>query len=289
MSEWRNGGVLVGTDGSEASLKAVEWAAHAAAQSDRELTLCCVLPGREHTPQSDVSSMSEELRVRGKRIVSAAASWALRSEPTVMIREMVRLGHPAGELRDMAEHEGQALLVVGSHGADWFHRILIGSVSTQVVRHAPCTVVVTRGVSADPNGPVVVGVDGSACTEAAVGFAFETAARRGADLVAVHTFTTPTPIYPGMPSSSELDATTRHPAESLLRKVVGPFEERFPGVRVRHDVISGPAARVLVDASRTASLVVVGSRGRGGFSGLLLGSVSQHVVALADCPVAIAR
>ncbi len=287
MYQRREGGVLVGTDGSKASLKAVEWGAHCAAQTGRDLTVCCVLPGRDHHEHADLTEMSEGLRSHGEKIVARAASRARHGEPALPVSRILRMGHPAAELRDLAAD--QALLVVGSHGADWFEHLIIGSVSTQAVRHAPCTVVVTRP-TVHPSGPVVVGVDGSPSNEAAVAFAFETAARCGSDLVAVHAFTAHAPLaIVGLPPWPELDATDRRSGEKLLDEIVGTWEEKYPEVHVRRDVIRGAATHVLVDATTAASLVVVGSRGRGGFAGLRLGSVGQHVLAVASCSVAVAR
>jgi nucleotide-binding universal stress UspA family protein len=134
-------------------------------------------------------------------------------------------------------------------------------------------------------GRVVVGVDGSTHAGRALALAVEEAARRGATLVAVTTWPPPS-YFPGVgygtvpPSPAELE---RH-ARATLDEALAGLDEPAAVERV---VTEGPAWRALVDAAAGADLLVVGSRGRGGFSGLLLGSTSHAVVTHAPCPVVV--
>jgi nucleotide-binding universal stress UspA family protein len=121
-------------------------------------------------------------------------------------------------------------------------------------------------------GPVVVGVDGSAGSGAAVGFAFEEAARRGTGLTAVHAW--------GALEGAE---------SRVLSESLAGWSQRYPEVAVRQELVRGRPAAALIEQSRSAQLVVTGARGRGSFAGLLLGSVSQAVLHHAECPVVVVR
>ena len=132
---------------------------------------------------------------------------------------------------------------------------------------------------------MVVGVDGSAVSEAALVFAFDAAAARGVDLVAVHAWSS-TAIDEALESFVEWDAGA---ADAVLAERLAGWRQKYPQVSVRRTVVRDGAARALVDASADAQLVVVGSRGRGNAVGLLLGSVSHGVLHGAHCPVAVVR
>ena len=168
---------------------------------------------------------------------------------------------------------------MGSHGHDGIAGAL-GSVATSTVVHAPCPVVVVRGERRA--GPVVVGTDGSADSEQAVAFGFEEAARTGQPLQVV---------YCWHPQDQHADSieSTEGLLKNWLAESLAPYWDKYPTVRAQASVIEGRASVQLVDLSATASLVVVGSRGRGGVAGLLLGSVSQSLLHHADSPVAVVR
>ena len=151
--------------------------------------------------------------------------------------------------------------------------------------HAECPVVVVREPGpAASDMPVVLGVDGSS-VEAAVAFAFDAAARRQVPLVAVHAWRD-LMIDPGLEAALDLDAADEQ--EILAERLAG-WAEKYPEVPVQGRVVRARAARALVEASAHAQLVVVGSRGRGGLAGTLLGSVSRAVLLHAHCPVAVVR
>jgi nucleotide-binding universal stress UspA family protein len=159
----------------------------------------------------------------------------------------------------------------------------------QVSAHADCPIVVALGDEERHAGPVVVGVDGSPLSDLAIGFAVEEAALRGAELVAVHAWNQPVSTGPGdmMPLVYDEEAL-RSDEERVFAESVAGWSERYPEVPVTR-IVRGRPARVLVAESETAQLVVVGALGRGGFTGLILGSVSQAVLHHSHCPLAIVR
>ncbi len=284
----RQTGVLVGVDGSDASMVALDWAAHCAAQTGRNLTICHVSPGVEKSAMPVEPLLTEEYAERGKSILEKALVRAREAEPSLPAETHLAFGQPTAELRQSATD--MAMVVVGRHGSGWFHRAIIGSVSTQLTAHAPRPVVVTRSTPVSNGGPVVVGVDDSPHAQAALEFAFDQAARLTVDLIALHVYTVPGPIVHGdLPPLPDVAGFRRNGATELLDDLVNPLVATYPDVVVRRELTVGSAAHELVERSAGASLLVVGARGQGGFRGLLMGSVSQHVVSLAECPVAVAR
>jgi nucleotide-binding universal stress UspA family protein len=136
---------------------------------------------------------------------------------------------------------------------------------------------------------IVVGVDGSECSRTALKWARQEALDHGAELFAVSAWMNPPVPFPlgGLPARVESapEETAKRVLDDTLRETLGDQ----PDVVVHSHVREGNAAKVLIDLSKEADLLVVGNRGRGGFSGLLLGSVSQHVAAHADCTVVVVR
>jgi nucleotide-binding universal stress UspA family protein len=183
-----------------------------------------------------------------------------------------------------------ALLVVGNRGRGGFASLLAGSVSQQVSTHALCPVVVVRGRGDRATGPIVVGVDGSASAEHALGLAFEQAAARNRGVVAIRAF--PSPVHAwgvGVPLAVYDDTELRAAGRRAVEDSVAGWHEKYPRVPAEARLADGHPIDVLVDASHDAQLVVVGTRGHGGFGGTLLGSVGLALVHHADCPVLVAR
>ena len=185
------------------------------------------------------------------------------------------------------------ILVTGSHGHSAIPDALIGSVSQQVAIHSSCPVVVVRETSnpdAAASGDVVVGVDGSEASEPTLGYGFAYAASTGGSLIAVHTWWWE-PLEgtslgePWMGDWTEIASQET----TVVSESLAGWSEEYPDVPVRSRIVRGDPVVKLLDQSRGASLLVVGSRGRGGFIGLLLGSVSRRVLKRATCPVAVVR
>jgi nucleotide-binding universal stress UspA family protein len=174
--------------------------------------------------------------------------------------------------------EAAELIVVGSHGGLDIAGMALGSVACKVATLSRCPAVVIRPTVAAADAPVVVGVDGSAANQAAVGFAFHEADTHQVPLQALMCWRGNSPEIP-----------TYSVAESRLADALAPWQDKHPGVQVRRHVSLRPARPGLIAASRDASLIVVGSRGYGAVRWQLLGSVSTALLQNADCPVAVAR
>jgi nucleotide-binding universal stress UspA family protein len=182
-----------------------------------------------------------------------------------------------------------SIVVLGSRGHGGFAGLLAGSTATAVSAHAHCPVVVVRGVMPGPEMPpghVVAGVDFSPGSQLALGFAFEQAAGRGVPLHVIRAWTPPD-RRGGLPGFDPEEVTA---AERVaLNDLLGGWTAKYPAIDLVSRVVTDSPARALIDATRHAQLVVVGSRGRGGFRGLLLGSVSQQLLHHSHCPVAVVR
>lgn len=279
--------VLVGVDGSDSALDAVRWAAGEASRTGAPLRLVSVVPWSSYAslgPALGNSGNREaELRAADEHL-DAAAREAVRAAPLERIEREVRDGRASTVLHE--ESARAACVVLGTRGLGGFTGLLAGSVTVAVTAAADCPVVAVRG-SATGDGPVVVGVDRSTGSDAAVGLAFEQATSRGADLVAVHAWNDEVvdPFVMAALDSSAIEAGERAALDDHLTG----WSQKYPGVSVRRQVVRAHAAGALIRESSDAQLVVVGSRGRGGLAGLLLGSVSQALLQHAHCPVLVAR
>ncbi|MER7459354.1 universal stress protein [Micromonospora sp. NPDC126480] len=282
--------VVVGVDGSAAALDAVRVAAREAEYRQRPLRVVHAfiwpLTGAPLGPAAGAPAHAG-LRNQAEQYVTEAVEQARKVAPDLRITGVVADGAPTPVLVDEAREA--ALMVLGHRGLGGFAGLLLGSVTVQVSARAECPVLVVRG-EPRADGPVVVGVDGSELSKEAVAFAFEEAARRDAPLVAVHAWLYPTPVGPGdiLPLVYDLEAFEAEEERTLAESLAG-FAERYPQVTVQPRLVRGSPARVLVEESRQAQLVVVGAHGRGALGGLLLGSVSHAVLHHADSPLVIVR
>jgi nucleotide-binding universal stress UspA family protein len=293
--------VVVGVDGSGHSQDALRLAVRMAAERGRPVRVVHVYswPLVDLPPVSvpaapwpvgapPVSAEAgQRLREHAERVVVQAQVYARGCDPRVDVSADAVTGNPAQVLIDRSRDA--ALVVLGSRGLGGFTGLLLGSVAVQVTAHAAGPVVVARGTERG-TGPVVVGVDGSPTSAQAIVFAAQEADLRGAALVAVHAWTGPVSIGPGdmLPLVYDAEQVAAEETRVLAESVAG-LADRHPDLRVEQQVVQTPAAEALIEQSRRAQLVVVGSRGRGGFVGLLLGSVSQALIHHADCPVAVIR
>lgn len=236
----------------------------------------------------DQNAVDEALRERARTVVDAAVAAVDHLPPEIRpttVAGEVFYGTPVPILADLSEQA--ELVVVGCHGRGVVLRGLLGSVSTGLVHHARGPVaVIPDAVPADSDRwPVLVGVDGSPASERATAIAFDEASWRGVDLVALHVWSDAD--MSDVPSL-EWDALEGVANEHLAERLAG-WQERYPDVRVHRIVEFDRPVRRLVELSRSAQLVVVGSHGRRGFAGMLLGSVSTAIVHAAHVPVIVAR
>lgn len=284
-------GILVAVDGSLESDAAITWATREAALHGVPLTLMhTVAPIVVGWPVGQLyKEMPDWQQDIADAVVAHARKTALEgfgeSEPPEVRVEIVY----ANTVSTLIEASRQAqLLVVGSQGIGALGRLLLGSVSSALVQHAHCPVAVIRsGEDAVPDaqGAVLVGVDGSPASEAATALAFDEASRRGVDLIALHAWSD-VGVFPAL--GMDWQDRENQGQEVLAERLAG-WQEQYPDVHVQRSLVCDTPAKWLLEASERAQLVVVGSRGRGRFPGMLLGSVSSAVVHSAKVPVIVVR
>jgi len=280
-------GLVVGVDGSAPSLAAVEWAAAEAGARGGRLTVCHVADIGLPTAVPPAPELVARLAADARQVVDAAVARAVRTRPGLPVEGCVRHGSPAHELVRLAAEAGT--VVVGHRGLGGFAELLLGSVGAQVAAHAAGPAVVVRPV-AQPDGPVLIGLNGAHDLHPALEYGFDHAALHGRAVQVLHAFRDPIAARGGLASRlPEADqGHARQAAAEHLREAVQPWQAKYPDLPVELIALGEPAADALVDASLGCSLLVVGRRGPGGLVGLLLGSVSQAVIRHAHSPVAVA-
>jgi nucleotide-binding universal stress UspA family protein len=273
--------IVVAYDGSPDADSALVWAVRTALLTEQPVRAVVATATDDLTPQRSLlwGEHLDEVRASAERLLGEA----MLADTAVELRP----GPVVPVLLDAAREA--EMVVVGSRGLGQVAGAIAGSVSQHLARHAECPVVVTRPPLHPGPGRIVVGVDGSGGSDAALEFACRRAELTGETVAVLH----------GWRDGRATGTTRREVPADFMERIVEEerlLAEAIAGVQTDHpDVPLEPLAipvvawRALVDASATASLVVVGSRGRGAFAGMLLGSVSQQVIQHADCPVAIVR
>ncbi|HTJ37837.1 MAG TPA: universal stress protein [Dactylosporangium sp.] len=266
--------VVVGVDGSPEGQRAVEWAAKDALHRQKALRIvhAYVWPTMYAPIASHVAAPYESgMQEAAAEILKEAEERARVGAQGLQIETQMPVGQPAASL--IAAAEPASVVVVGNRGRGGFAGLMLGSVGVALAAHAACPVVIVRRTDRPAGleaGRVVVGMDGSQEAERALEFGFEEAEFRGTGLTALHAY--------------DRDDEQRGLVETTSR-----WAEKYPDVDVRYHGVHGRPAEALADRSAGAELLVVGSRGRGGFAGLLLGSVSQATIHHAACPVAVIK
>lgn len=286
-SMWSNR-VVVGFDGSETSQLTAKWAASEAQLRGLGLTLVNALipptSGGTFGPGMAVGlDTLEEIRKAAQVSLDEVASSLTGPD----IQSIVQIGSPTGVLLEASETA--ALLVVGSRGHGGFKELLLGSVSSQLVAHADCPVIVMRHEADLTKDRIVVGIDGSPVSNAAVGFAFATASLHKWKLVAVHAWDVPSfdlVILPNTPVPMDFENISDSEVR-LAAEVLAGFKAEYPEVEVEQVVTRGNAVKALLNASESTAMIVVGTRGHGQVMSSVLGSVSHGVLHKAKVPVAI--
>jgi nucleotide-binding universal stress UspA family protein len=286
--------VVAGVDGSISSTRAMRWAASQAALWDCPLRLvhANVWPWIQQPVVARTPSYYREgMTQAAQEWLRQAADVATETAPDITVSTDLITGTPAHVL--IEESRRARLIVIGSRGLGGFAGLLAGSTAVALGAHASCPVAVIRGPAEDReparSGPIVVGVDGSPVSEAAIAFAYEAAALRGARLVAVHAWSDVTvPDFMPMASAGGWPTIEVDERQLLAERLAG-WSEKYPEVEVQRVVTKARPAHCLLQAAEGAQLLVVGSRGRGGLRGLLLGSTSHALLHHAPCPVAVIR
>jgi nucleotide-binding universal stress UspA family protein len=280
--------LVVGVDGRPHTRNALDWAIDEAVRRRCGIRL---VHGRSVPVQGPhiepLMAASDEV---SKRVLHEAEQRIHSVSPSTPVTTATGIGGPGALLVDASTDAG--LVVVGARGRGTVSSAFLGSSSVEVAARAHCPVVVVRELptTSSPASGVVVGSDGSEVSNAAIGEAFGEAHARQAPLTAVHAwlFDFDDTNLPAVDAESLQENMVRQ-SSAVTSQSVTDWSEKFPDVEVRLRVVNAHPVEALAELSREAELVVVGSRGRGGFRGLLLGSVSQGVLHHAHCPVMVVR
>jgi nucleotide-binding universal stress UspA family protein len=283
--------VIVGVDGSEESLLAAEWAALEARRHAWPLRIVSVPTAvpRLHAYHASPAEISAALRGISARALAAAITRCDEVAPGLPIETTLLSGPQAMTVAGTGAEA--SLLVVGARGAGGFAAMMLGSVSRYVATWAPCPVVVARQETTAVHREIAVGIRDPEDATGTLAFAFEEAALRGADLVAVHTWY----WLPAGPIASGPAGVLVPPdpglitaeADRHLTAALEQWQSKYPEVRVRQDVIRGHPAHVLASYSARADLVVIGRHGHPAGPGPGIGSIQHAVLDHAHGPVAV--
>ena len=269
--------IVVGVDGSDSARSAADWAADLAAVWGVPLHLLHTVAG---TPRATVPVAPMWLRELSD---AAERSGAVPSRVDVV---------PGATIDLLAERAADArMLVLGSYGEGARSGMVAGTVALALAGHVPCPVAVVRGaepgVSPPRGGPVVVGVDGSAASHAALLLAADLAASLGVRLVAVHAWSDVSEGEHGLHRRSEDAAEMAAQGGAVLADEIGAVTELHPGLAVADELVHDTPLRALLARAESARMLVVGHRGRPPARGRGLGSTSQGLVEFAACPVVV--
>lgn len=284
------GPVVVGVDGSDGSLRAVRWAAVQAGGEGVDLRIVHAIGSAEFFPGGAMSPSTELyglLDRESKALLSLAKEAATEAVPQLAV-STVSTTEPA-VIALIGASSSASCVVLGECGHGALSGALLGSTTVALSAHAHSPVIAVRG-SEHPGGPVVVGVDGSELSDWALGCAFAQASRRRVPLIAVHAYSDSDSHQVFSSERMEhgwesQDRTERRVLDRWLER----WASRYPDVDVQPDLVRAKPRQRLLEHSETACMVVVGCRGRGGFTGLLVGSTSQAMLHHAECPVMVVR
>ncbi|TDT97349.1 nucleotide-binding universal stress UspA family protein [Streptomyces sp. 846.5] len=274
--------MVAGVSRSEVSRAAVMWAADEAAWRGLPLLLLHSQDwpagsSPRTTEEHPAHLWSTRFRATGERLLEEARTVALERHPGLAVTTRLAEGRAVHVLREAAEGASQLVLGV-RHLTENDIFFMPGGKGSSLVGHTPCPLALVpepHAVSGD--GPVVVGVDGSAASERAVETAFEEAARGDGGLLAVEVRR---PREAGLPEFLE-------EARLDVSQALAGWTEKYPDTTVAWEVLTGNPALMLATASRRARCLVVGSRGVGGFRGMVLGSTSRGLLHRSHCPLLV--
>lgn len=276
--------IIIGVDGSEQSRSALGWGLQRATERGASVELLHVAD--DSFLSESVAFLSEAQRA-SEQMLEAEVAYAksLGFEGEVVGTAVV--GHPIAEVEEASKHAD--LLVLGAHEGSKWAGSFFGTRAVKIAAVAHCPVAVIPIQAEDPTKGVVVGIDGSEASKDAIAYAAEEASRRRTDLTAVYAWMPP--LTPGLEYlwSEELVESQRSAAEEAIAIGVAGLSSRYPDLEVHREIVQAAPVAALVQAGEGAELLVVGSRGRGAISRLLLGSVSHGVLQALPCPIIVTR
>ncbi|MFG2530268.1 universal stress protein [Streptomyces sp. NPDC048516] len=282
--------LTVGTDGSDAAIRSLDWAVDQAARHTLPLRIVHASRWERYEGTSSAPAPERPVeQVLAENIVASAADHARHRRADVRVTAEVLADDAVTVLLNEGLHA--SALVLGARGHGEISGLLLGSVSLAVAARARCPVIVVRGDPAGlagTHGRILLGVADPAGEMAAVRFAFREAEARGCTLEAVCAWRRPAP---GTADAPQLPARAHRSHEqqatALLDDALDKAAGAHPAVRVERVVVEGPAHKVLVHRAAAADLLVVGAQRRQGHLGPQPGRVAHTALRHAACPVAV--
>lgn len=289
--------IIVGVDGSEQSQAALGWALGQAELVGADLVLAHTWNPDSYATPAMAGAVPDMIQAGAlnDEAEELAQAWlddlvaATVARTTASVSGVLASGSPAGHILDLSAEA--TMVVVGNRGRGGLRSAVLGSTSQQIAHHAQCPVVVVRDSAATSANQVVVGVDGSPASLVALREAFAQAKLRGASLLMVHAWSTSFAGTLGISGQyfDRVRASEVDEGWALLNQSLAELQATDQSVEIIERLEQGSPAAAIIEASKEAVLTVVGSRGRGGFAGLVLGSVSGSVLAHADSAVMVIR
>jgi nucleotide-binding universal stress UspA family protein len=284
--------VIVGVDGNDRGIRAARWAAGIAQKLNASLHILHARPYSGHNVSDTLAAIrAAEISALEEAATSivAAAEHAVRVEHPDVVVTCTQSSDPVDELLiDLSRHA--RMIVLASDEITTIPAVLVGSTTIAVACHTACPVVAWRGDVLTPDDrPIVLGVGTDDDSRVAIGAAFELAERLSVNLIAVHGWSTRRP--PGevvLPLLIDWDAVAADELESV-HATIAPWRQLYPDVDVACVVHRAKPSSAILQHSGEAQLIVVGSRGRGAFTGALLGSTSLNLLHHSPVPTMICR
>ncbi|NLA64335.1 MAG: universal stress protein [Leucobacter sp.] len=265
---------IIGVDGSEHSRVALDWGLARASQTGAQVELLHVA---DDSFLSESVAFLSEAQAASEQMLEAERDYAKATGFNGVITGTAVVGHPISEVEEASKRAD--LVVLGAHTGSKLSGSFFGTRAVKIAAVSHCPVaVVPYEVQGEPKPGVVVGIDGSDAAKQAIAFAAEEASSRQVLLIAVYAWMPP--LTPGLEYlwSEELVESQRAAAEEAIAIGTAGLAGRYPDLTIERKIVQAPPVAALLQAAEDADTLVVGSRGRGGLSRLLLGSVSHGVL-----------
>lgn len=275
---------IIGVDGSEPSRVALAWGLARATERQASVELLHVA---DDSFLSESVAFLSEAQQASEQMLQSECEYAKSIGFTGEVTGTAVVGHPIAEVEEASKRAD--LLVLGAHQGSRLAGSFFGTRAVKVAAVAHCPVAVVPAVDPEPNAGIVVGVDGSEASKLAIEYAAAEASRRSRPLIAVYAWMPP--LTPGLEYlwSEELVESQRTAAEEAIAIGTAGLASRYPDLELRREIVQSSPVAALVGAAEGAEMLVVGSRGRGGISRLLLGSVSHGVLQALPCPTIVTK